>query len=192
MICPNEIPSDYKAYRKQQRRWSCGPMQLWAAARLSVTESTLPLLHKSYLNIFFFGVRMLATNVISFTFYSVLVPLMLLEYAQEEESEARHHRFMPWWAIVWLPLLVDDVRRISLPSELGPSRSSASFLSCLATCSASWASRRNRSFATLWLSFDMFVSCDRLLAYVRKERWEWELATLEPPRLFLPGLLLGP
>ena len=106
MICPNEIPSDYKAYRKQQRRWSCGPMQLWAAARLSVSESTLPLLHKSYLNIFFFGVRMLATNVISFTFYSVLVPLMLLEYAQEEESEATHHRFMPWWAIVWLPLLV--------------------------------------------------------------------------------------
>tara|TARA_B100000795_G_scaffold259794_1_gene235076 strand:- start:482 stop:589 length:108 start_codon:yes stop_codon:yes gene_type:complete len=34
-----------------------------------VGDSTLPLLHKSYLNIFFFGVRMLATNVISFTFY---------------------------------------------------------------------------------------------------------------------------
>lgn len=60
MICPNEIPSDYGAYRKQQRRWSCGPMQLWAAARQSVSESTLPPLHKAYLNIFFFGVRMLA------------------------------------------------------------------------------------------------------------------------------------
>ena len=74
-----------------QRRWSCGPMQLWAAARQSVTESNLPAppagdercvlitlrddglsplptfgqpLHKAYLNIFFFGVRMLATNVI--------------------------------------------------------------------------------------------------------------------------------
>ena len=45
-------------------------------------------------------------NVISFTVYSVLVPLMLLEYAQEVEVEATHHRFMPWWAIVWLPLLV--------------------------------------------------------------------------------------
>ena len=41
MECPNEIPSDYKAYRKQQRRWSCGPMQLWAAARQSVRRSTL-------------------------------------------------------------------------------------------------------------------------------------------------------
>ena len=79
-------------------------MQLWAAARLSVSESALPQLHKTYLNLFFFGVRMLATNVISFTFYSVLVPLMLLEYAQEVEVEATHHRFMPWWAIVWLTL----------------------------------------------------------------------------------------
>ena len=41
MECPNEIPSDYKAYRKQQRRWSCGPMRLWAAARQSVRRSTL-------------------------------------------------------------------------------------------------------------------------------------------------------
>ena len=43
-------------------------------------------------------------NVIAFTVYSVLVPLMLLEYAQEVEVEATHHRFMPWWAIVWLTL----------------------------------------------------------------------------------------
>lgn len=104
--CPNEIPSDYKAYRKQQRRWSCGPMQLWAAAREQVLASTLPPLHKAYLNIFFFGARMLATNIISFTFYSVLVPLTLLHYAQEAEVQDSHHRFMPWWSIVWLPLLV--------------------------------------------------------------------------------------
>merc|ERR1719203_1420175 len=81
-------------------------MQLWAAARQTVTDSSLPLLHKAYLNIFFFGVRMLATNVISFTFYSVLVPMLLLQYVQETEIEETHHRFMPWWAIVWLPLLV--------------------------------------------------------------------------------------
>jgi len=106
VACPNEIPSDYKAYRKQQRRWSCGPMQLWAAARQSVTESSLPPFHKAYLNIFFFGVRMLATNVISFTFYSVLVPMILLVYATEDLETSVHHRFMPWWAIVWMPMLV--------------------------------------------------------------------------------------
>lgn len=73
---------------------------------MQVHESTLPPLHKAYLNIFFFGVRMLATNVISFTFYSILVPMILLVYATEDLEASVHHRFMPWWAIVWMPLLV--------------------------------------------------------------------------------------
>ena len=47
-----------------------------------------------------------APQVISFTFYSILVPLILLVYATEDLEVAVHHRFMPWWAIVWLPLLV--------------------------------------------------------------------------------------
>ena len=194
MECPNEIPSDYKAYRKQQRRWSCGPMQLWAAARQSVRRSTLqprcnhragfcdPMppgcdpMHPGY---DLYACRWVTAtpyiihrwvtarcrcctratstssssecacspltsspspftgetpttnpdpnpypnpdpntdtntnpdpnphpnphpNVTSVTFfYSVLVPLMLLEYAQEVEVEATHHRFMPWWAIAW-------------------------------------------------------------------------------------------
>eukprot|EP00210_Caulerpa_lentillifera_P004084 g3897.t1 len=29
VCCPNEIPSSYFAYRKQQHRWTCGPVQLW-------------------------------------------------------------------------------------------------------------------------------------------------------------------
>ena len=35
------------------------------------------------------------------------MPLILLQYCQEDQlDEDTHHRFMPWWAIVWLPLLV--------------------------------------------------------------------------------------
>jgi len=44
--------------------------------------------------------------VISFTFYSVLVPMILLVYATEDLETSVHHRFIPWWAIVWLPMLV--------------------------------------------------------------------------------------
>jgi len=51
-------------------------------------------------------VRMLATNVISFTFYSVLVPMILLVYATEDLEASVHHRFMPWWSIVWMPMIV--------------------------------------------------------------------------------------
>ncbi len=32
--------------------------------------------------------------------------MILLVYATEDLEEAVHHRFMPWWAIVWLPMLV--------------------------------------------------------------------------------------
>eukprot|EP00964_Phaeocystis_antarctica_P060616 scaffold36150_cov54-Phaeocystis_antarctica.AAC.1 len=150
MECPNEIPSDYKAYRKQQRRWSCGPMQLWAAARQSVRRSTLqprcnhraggcdpmhpgcghackwvtaaPYIYtgekpasnpdpnptpnpnpnpnpnrNTHTNTNTNHYPNPHPNVTSPTScYSVLVPLMLLEYAQEVEVEATHHRFMPW------------------------------------------------------------------------------------------------
>ena len=60
------MAADWHGWRTiSKRRWSCGTMQLWAAARQSVSESTLPPLHKAYLNIFFFGVRMLADYSLS-------------------------------------------------------------------------------------------------------------------------------
>lgn len=37
--CVNEIPSTYAAFRHQQHRWSCGPMQLWRSAMMQVWES---------------------------------------------------------------------------------------------------------------------------------------------------------
>lgn len=37
--CVNEIPSTYAAFRHQQHRWSCGPMQLWRSAMQQVWES---------------------------------------------------------------------------------------------------------------------------------------------------------
>ena len=39
--CVNELPSSYDAYRKQQHRWSCGPMQLWKKATAAVWASNI-------------------------------------------------------------------------------------------------------------------------------------------------------
>ncbi|CAI5510694.1 unnamed protein product [Closterium sp. Naga37s-1] len=39
VTCVNEIPSTYAAFRHQQHRWSCGPMQLWRKAMDQVWES---------------------------------------------------------------------------------------------------------------------------------------------------------
>ena len=41
VTCMNEIPADYDAFRKQQHRWSCGPMQLWRKAMAGRVFSTL-------------------------------------------------------------------------------------------------------------------------------------------------------
>ena len=43
---PNELPSAYAAYRKQQYRWVFGPMQLYRRCVSFIWESHLPLLHK--------------------------------------------------------------------------------------------------------------------------------------------------
>jgi beta-mannan synthase len=44
--CLNEVPATYEAYRKQQHRWSCGPMQLWRKATSTVWASNVSLCHK--------------------------------------------------------------------------------------------------------------------------------------------------
>ena len=76
VTCPNEIPACYDAFRKQQHRWSCGPMQLWRAATTAVwTAKDVPFAKKCYLVVFFFGTRMFATHVVSFFLYCVLIPL---------------------------------------------------------------------------------------------------------------------
>ena len=48
--CLNEVPSSYDAYRKQQHRWSCGPMQLWRKATAAVWASQISWAQKLYLN----------------------------------------------------------------------------------------------------------------------------------------------
>eukprot|EP00897_Mesotaenium_endlicherianum_P001014 jgi/Mesen1/10913/ME000095S10255 len=94
--CICEIPSTYAAYRHQQHRWSCGPMQLWRKAMVQVWQSHIHILQKLYLNIFFFGTRLFATHIVSFVFYCTLVPICVV--APEV--------IIPYWALVYVPMLV--------------------------------------------------------------------------------------
>ena len=75
ITCLNEIPSVYAAYRKQQHRWSAGPVTLWKEAFRSIINSDIPFASKLYLNLFFFGTRMFATHFVSFFFYLLLIPV---------------------------------------------------------------------------------------------------------------------
>ena len=127
VTCLNEIPAVYDAYRKQQHRWSCGPMQLWRKAAAAVAASALPAAEKLYLFTFFFGVRMLATHVVSFGLYCLLVPLCILlpeagifpapgrgvglgrvshRTLKLCEPSARRQVSIPNWALIYCPLAV--------------------------------------------------------------------------------------
>lgn len=43
LTCLNELPSQFGAYRKQQHRWTCGPVQLWRKVWPQIWSSRLSL-----------------------------------------------------------------------------------------------------------------------------------------------------
>ncbi|KAK9837464.1 hypothetical protein WJX81_004395 [Elliptochloris bilobata] len=52
----NELPASFFAYRKQQHRWTCGPVQLWRRTAPDIWRSALPLATKLDLLLVHFGV----------------------------------------------------------------------------------------------------------------------------------------
>lgn len=45
-LCPLQLPASFFAYRKQQHRWTCGPVQLWRKTAYYIWRSNLPLHRK--------------------------------------------------------------------------------------------------------------------------------------------------
>ncbi|QDZ21927.1 nucleotide-diphospho-sugar transferase [Chloropicon primus] len=96
VTCKNELPSSFFAYRKQQHRWCCGPMQLWLKASKGIWRSKLPWYKKIYLNFCYFGVRKFGTHLVTLGFFCTLVPLSIF-------TPEVH---VPFWALVWLPIAI--------------------------------------------------------------------------------------
>ncbi|PSC71384.1 glycosyltransferase family 2 [Micractinium conductrix] len=96
VTCLNELPASFFAYRKQQHRWTCGPIQLWAKASADVWASRLPFLRKLELVVAYFGVRKCATHFVSLGFFCTLVPLTVF-------TPEVH---IPAWALVHVPVAV--------------------------------------------------------------------------------------
>ena len=96
VTCINELPSSFFAYRKQQHRWCCGPMQLWIKASRDIWRSSIPIHKKLYLNLCYFGIRKFGTHLVTLGFFCTLVPLSIFT------PEVR----VPFWALVYLPIVV--------------------------------------------------------------------------------------
>ena len=72
-----QLPASFFAYRKQQHRWTCGPVQLWRRCARDIWRSSLPLSAKLELLVLYFGVRKFATHWVSLGFFCTLVPLSI-------------------------------------------------------------------------------------------------------------------
>ena len=70
-----QLPASFFAYRKQQHRWTCGPVQLWRKAAVDIWASSLPLFSKLDLIFCYFGIRKFATHWVSLGFFCTIVPL---------------------------------------------------------------------------------------------------------------------
>eukprot|EP00884_Botryococcus_braunii_P009093 jgi/Botrbrau1/18185/Bobra.53_1s0050.1 len=105
VTCINELPASFFAYRKQQHRWTCGPVQLWRRASVDIWNSSLPLSSKLSLILCYFGIRKFATHWVSLGFFCTLVPLSMFT---PEVS-------IPLWALVHLPIVVTITTAIFTP-----------------------------------------------------------------------------
>ena len=72
-----QLPASFFAYRKQQHRWTCGPVQLWRRAAVDIWASALPMSAKLELIVAYFGIRKFATHWVSLGFFCTLVPLSM-------------------------------------------------------------------------------------------------------------------
>ena len=70
-----QLPASFFVYRKQQHRWTCGPVQLWRKAAVDIWNSSLPLFSKLDLIFCYFGIRKFATHWVSLGFFCTIVPL---------------------------------------------------------------------------------------------------------------------
>ena len=70
-----QLPASFFAYRKQQHRWTCGPVQLWCRCAADIWRSALPITTKLELLVLYFGLRKFATHWVSLGFFCTLVPL---------------------------------------------------------------------------------------------------------------------
>lgn len=105
LTCLNELPASFFAYRKQQHRWTCGPIQLWSKASKDIWQSRLPVMRKIELISTYFGVRKCATHFVSLGFFCTVVPLTVFF---PEVS-------IPLWALIHVPVVVTLVTSAFTP-----------------------------------------------------------------------------
>ncbi|RCV20956.1 hypothetical protein SETIT_4G099800v2 [Setaria italica] len=105
----SELPSNLKAYRRQQHRWTCGAANLFrkTGAEIILTKE-VSLWRKLYLIYSFFFIRKVVAHVVPFMLYCVVIPLSVLI------PEVT----VPVWGVVYIPTTITLLYAIRNPSSL--------------------------------------------------------------------------
>ncbi|KAF8772574.1 hypothetical protein HU200_005533 [Digitaria exilis] len=105
----SELPSNLKAYRRQQHRWTCGAANLFrkTGAEIILTKE-VSFWRKLYLIYSFFFIRKVVAHVVPFMLYCVVIPLSVLI------PEVT----VPLWGVVYVPTTITLIYAIRNPSSL--------------------------------------------------------------------------
>ncbi|XP_010227823.1 probable mannan synthase 3 isoform X2 [Brachypodium distachyon] len=105
----SELPSNLKAYRRQQHRWTCGAANLFRkmGAEILLTKE-VSFWRKLYLLYSFFFVRKVVAHVVPFMLYCVVIPLSVLV------PEVT----IPVWGMVYIPTAITLLYAIRNPSSI--------------------------------------------------------------------------
>jgi beta-mannan synthase len=75
MIFVLQLPASFYAYRKQQHRWTCGPVALWKKTAITIIKSKISWIRKMEICLVIFCVQKFLCHWVNFGFFCVLVPL---------------------------------------------------------------------------------------------------------------------
>ncbi|XP_020255479.1 probable mannan synthase 3 [Asparagus officinalis] len=105
----SELPSDFKAYRNQQHRWTSGAANLFRkTAKEIMTTKEVSLWKKLYVLYSFFFVRKIISHIVTFSLYCVIIPASVII---PEVS-------IPVWGVVHIPTTITLLNAIRNPSSI--------------------------------------------------------------------------
>uniref|UniRef100_A0A1J3F0R3 glucomannan 4-beta-mannosyltransferase n=1 Tax=Noccaea caerulescens TaxID=107243 RepID=A0A1J3F0R3_NOCCA len=102
----SELPSQFKAFRFQQHRWSCGPANLFRKMTLEIIHNKrVTIWKKLYVIYSFFFVRKIIVHFFTFFFYCVVLPT----------SVFFHEVNIPTWSTIYVPFMITLFNAIATP-----------------------------------------------------------------------------
>ncbi|VAH43514.1 unnamed protein product [Triticum turgidum subsp. durum] len=105
----SELPSTYKAYCRQQFRWSCGGAHLFRnVAKDILTAKDVSLIKKFHMLYSFFLVRRVVAPTVACILYNIILPISVMI----------PELFLPVWGIAYIPTVLLVVTAIRHPKNL--------------------------------------------------------------------------